>query len=131
MDWYDPTCYAVEILDAKYEKDEVDKVINQLNHLTLEQKDDLNKKSLKEHTKLFNGILGVYPHRKFHIDLVPRAIAKYARPYLVHMIHLNTFRKELLHLVEIGILSPQDTNKWASPTFITPPKMAESTGSVV
>jgi hypothetical protein len=20
MDWYDPTCYAVEILDAKYEK---------------------------------------------------------------------------------------------------------------
>jgi hypothetical protein len=20
MDWYDPTCYAIEILDAKYEK---------------------------------------------------------------------------------------------------------------
>jgi hypothetical protein len=25
--------------------------------------------------------LGVYPHRKFHIDLVPGAIAKHARPF--------------------------------------------------
>jgi hypothetical protein len=70
MDWYDPTCYATEILDAKYEKVEVDKAINQLNHLSLEQKEDL-RKVLKEHTKLFSGKLGVYPHRKFHIDLVP------------------------------------------------------------
>jgi hypothetical protein len=43
MDWYDPTCYATEILDAKYEKVEVDEVINQLNHLTLKQKKDLKK----------------------------------------------------------------------------------------
>jgi hypothetical protein len=60
MDWYDPTCYTVEILDAKYEKVEVDEVINQLNHSTLEQKEDL-KKVLKKHTKLFDGKLGVYP----------------------------------------------------------------------
>jgi hypothetical protein len=78
MDWYNPTCYAVEILDTKYEKVEVDKVINQLNHLNTEQKEDL-RKILMEHTKLFDGILGVYPHRKFHIDLVPGAIAKHAR----------------------------------------------------
>jgi hypothetical protein len=32
---YDPTCYATEILDAKYEKVEVDEEINQLNYLTL------------------------------------------------------------------------------------------------
>jgi hypothetical protein len=54
MDWYDPTCYAPEILDAKYKKVEVDEVINQLNHLNLEQKEDL-RKVLKEHTKLFSG----------------------------------------------------------------------------
>jgi hypothetical protein len=28
MDWYDPTCYATEILDAKYEKVQFDEVIN-------------------------------------------------------------------------------------------------------
>jgi hypothetical protein len=54
IDWYDPTCYAVEILDAKYEKVEIDEVINQLNHLNTEQKDNL-RKVLMEHTKLFDG----------------------------------------------------------------------------
>ena len=33
MDWYDLTCYAVEILDAKYEKVEVDEVTDKLSHL--------------------------------------------------------------------------------------------------
>ncbi len=75
-----------------------------------------------EHTKLFDGTLGVYPHRKFHIDLVPGAIAKHARPYPVPVIHLSAFKKELLHLVKIGILSLQGASEWAPPTFITPQK---------
>ena len=33
MDWYDPTCYVSEILNAKYEKVLVDDVIDQLDHL--------------------------------------------------------------------------------------------------
>ena len=41
MDWYDPTCYAVEILDAKYEKVKVNEENNQLNHLNPQQKEDL------------------------------------------------------------------------------------------
>jgi hypothetical protein len=53
MDWYDPTCYATEILDAKYDKVEVDEVINQFNHLNLEQKEDLEN-VLIEHIKLFD-----------------------------------------------------------------------------
>jgi hypothetical protein len=121
MDWYDPTCYAVEILDAKYEKIDVDEVITHLTHLNSQQKEDL-KQVLQEHTKLFDGTLGVYPHRKFHIDLIPEAVAKHARPYPVPVIHLAAFKKELLHLVEIGVLSPQGASEWASPTFITPKK---------
>jgi hypothetical protein len=121
VDWYDQTCYATEILDAKYEKVEIDEVINQLNHLTLEKKEDL-RKVLKEHTKIFDGTLGVYPHKKIHIDLVPGAISKHARPYPVPVIHLNAFKKELLYLVEIGVLSLQGASEYASPMFITPPK---------
>jgi hypothetical protein len=121
MDWYNPTCYAVETLGAKHEKVEVDEVLNQLNHLNTEQKEDL-RKVLMEHNKLFDGTLGVYPHRKFHIDLVPGAISKHARPYPVPVIHLNAFKKELLHLLKIGILSPQGASEWASLTFITPQK---------
>ncbi len=68
----------------------------------------------------------------FHIDLVPGAIAKHTRPYPVPMIHLNTFKKELLHLVEMGVISLQGASEWTSPMFITPPqKMAESFGLVI
>ena len=90
MDWYNPTCYAVEILDTKYQKVEVDEVADQLNHLNTQQKEDL-KRVQQEHTKLFDGTLGVYLHRKFHIDLVPGAVSKHAPPYPVPVIHLAVF----------------------------------------
>jgi hypothetical protein len=32
------------------------------------------------------------------------------------------YKKELVHLCEIGALQPQGASKWSSPTFITPPK---------
>jgi len=43
MDWYDPTCYANEILDAKYEKVHIDDVVDQLNHLNDQQKTDIKQ----------------------------------------------------------------------------------------
>jgi hypothetical protein len=121
MDWYDPTCYAIEILDAKYEKVQVDEVVNQLEHVNVQQKAGI-KQVLSEFTKLFDGTLGVYPHRKFHIDLEPNAKPQHRRPYPVPVIHLETFKKELLHLCDIWVLQVQGASEWASPTFITPKK---------
>jgi hypothetical protein len=66
--------------------------------------------------------LGLYPHKKFHIDLIPGAKAKHAKPYPVRVMHLESFKKELLHLVDIGVLSAQGASEWESPTFITPKK---------
>jgi hypothetical protein len=42
------------------------------------------------------------------------------RSYPVPVIHLEAFKKELFHLVDIGVLSAQGASKWASPTFIIP-----------
>ena len=76
--WYDPTCYATEILDEKYEQVQIDEyAVSQLEHSNDQQKADI-KRVLSKFTKLFNGILGVYPHRKFHIDLEPGAKPKHA-----------------------------------------------------
>ena len=77
MDWYDPTFYATEILDAKYEKVPIDNVVNQLERLNAQQKADI-KQALSELTKLFGGTLGVHPHKKFHIVLEPGAKPKHA-----------------------------------------------------
>jgi hypothetical protein len=38
MDWFNPTCYASEILDTKYGQVSTDDVVNQLTHLNDKQK---------------------------------------------------------------------------------------------
>ena len=43
MDWYDPTCCAIKILDAKYESVQIDDVVNQLEHLNIQQKADVKQ----------------------------------------------------------------------------------------
>ena len=92
-DWYDPDCHATEILDAKYKKVSTDEVVEQCTHLSATQKEDL-RNVLKDFPKLFNGTLGVYPHRKFHIDIMPGAKPKHVRPYAIARIHLDA----VLHL---------------------------------
>ena len=41
MDWCDPTCYASEIMDAKYGHASTDDVAEQLTHLTADQRNDM------------------------------------------------------------------------------------------
>jgi hypothetical protein len=94
--------------------------VNPLKYLSTQQKADL-KQVLSEFTKLFDGTLEVYPHKKFHIELEPGAKPKHARSYPVSVIHLETFKKELIHLCELVVLQPQGANKWSS-TVITPKK---------
>jgi hypothetical protein len=128
MDWYNATCYSLEILDAKYGEVSTDDVVDQLTHLNKKQKQDL-KILLIDFSKLFNGTLGVYPHKKFHIDLVPGARPKHSRPYAIPCIHLAAFKKELDRLAQLGVLSPQGASKWGSPTFVTPKRTTLFVGS--
>ncbi len=103
-DWLE--CFATEILDAKYEKTDEAEVVKGLPHLNAHQKADFLQ-VLQENDKTFNRTLGVYPHKKVHIDIDPNAKTVHSRPYPVPQIHLKTFKKELGHLVEIGVLAAQ------------------------
>jgi hypothetical protein len=78
---------------------------------------------------MFDGTLGVYPHKKLHIDIDPNAKPVHSRPYPVPQIHLKTFKTELNHLVRIGVLASQQESEWALPSFITPKKDGEYAGS--
>ncbi len=129
MNQYDPTCYASEILDAKYEKVLVDDVTDQLDHLIAQQKNDL-KQVLNEHTKLFDGTLGVDPHRKFYIDLMLGAVPKHFRPSAVPVIHLEAFKKELIHLLKLRYYLLKVSVSWHPQPLSRPKQTAESVGSV-
>jgi hypothetical protein len=118
-DWLE--CFATEILDAKYEKTDVAEVVKGLTHLNAHRKADLLQ-VLQENNKMFDGTLGVFPHKKVHIDIDPNAKPVHSKPYLLPQIHLKTFKKKLNHLVEIGVLAAQQESKWVSPSFITPKK---------
>ena len=42
MDWYDPPCYSIKILDAKYSKVQINDVVNRLlGHLNVQQTADV------------------------------------------------------------------------------------------
>jgi hypothetical protein len=118
-DWLE--CFATEILDTKYDKTDVAEVVIRLTHLNAHQKADLLR-VLQENNKMFVGTLGVYPHKKVPIDIDPNAKPVHSRPYPVPQIHLKTFKKELNHLVRIGVLASQQESEWVSPSFIIPKK---------
>ena len=92
-----------------------------MDHLKYDQKED-QKVLLNKHKKLFDGTLGVYPHKTFHIEIYPEAVLVHSRAYPVPHINLDTFKTELQHLVQIGVLVPQGCSEWASPSFIIPNK---------
>jgi hypothetical protein len=50
--------------------------------------------------------------------LEPGAKPKHIRPYPVPVIHLETFKKELMHLCGIKVLQPPGASEWASPTSV-------------
>jgi len=74
-DWLE--MYATEILDARYQWTDVQEVVDGQTHLRAQQKCDLLD-VLKQHQKLFDGRLGVYLHKKVHIEPEPDAKAVHA-----------------------------------------------------
>ena len=100
---------------------EIKELMDSLHHMDKQQKQQLEQ-LFEKREKLFDGTLGLYPHKKVHIEVQPDAEPKHQRPYSVPQIHWDTFKKELQHLVKIGDLSPTGMTKWASSSFIIPKK---------
>ena len=93
---------------------------NQL-HSNHKQREDLHR-LFEQHKKLFGGKLRVYPHKKCYIGVEKGSKPKHVRPYTGPHSHMDTFKKELQYLVELGVLEPQGTSERALPTFIIPKK---------
>ena len=110
-----------KILDSKYEFVNTHQVAQTLTYLSPTEKQNLTQ-TLDKYPILFNGKLGLFTQNKVHLDLVDNARPFHSKPYAVPHLHLDTFKKELDRLVDIGVLSPTGATEWAAGTFIVPKK---------
>ena len=117
----DSDMFTSEILDAKYGKVDITEVIEQQSHLDPSQRQKL-RHILEKYNTLFDGTLGHYTKTKIHLEIDPNVTPVHSRPYPVARIHEAAFKKELEHLVDLGVLRKCGMTEWASPTFIVPKK---------
>ena len=91
------------ILGAKYEKMTAWQLVESQKHLTPTEQQSFES-ILDKYPILFDGKLGHYPHKKFHLDLVPNSQPVHAKSYSAPLTQESAFKKELNHLIEIGVL---------------------------
>ena len=112
---------VVKILDSKYAKADLEKVAAEATNLTPQERNMLLR-LLEEFEDLFDGTLGQWNTDPVSIELKPDAKPVSARWYPVPHINKETFRKELMRLVKIGVLEPVQESEYGTPVFIIPKK---------
>ena len=109
------------ILDAKYEKADLEEVSKEAVHLKESQQQQLHA-LLKEFPKLFDGSLGKWRMGAYDIELRPDATPYHARAFPIPKAYTETLKVEVDRLVEAGVLRKVNRSEWAAPTFIIPKK---------
>ena len=110
-----------KILDAKYSPADLDKLVNDVSTINeTEQKQLLLL--LRKHEQLFDGTLGQWQGKPYHINLKEGAQPYHSKPYPVPKAYEETLKKEIERLVEIGVLKKVNRSEWAFPSFIQPKK---------
>jgi transposase InsO family protein len=110
-----------QILDAKYEKADLDAVCDDCTNLTGRQRDML-KRLLEKHESLFDGTLGHWRGETYDIELKPDAKPYHARAYPIPKAYEQQLRLEVERLEQLGVLKRKNNSEWAAPVFIIPKK---------
>ncbi len=113
------TARMTQILDAKYEKADLSKVVAKSDHLTDEERSKLLVVPCRYKT-IFDGGLGLWKTTPVNLELKLDAIPYHARPYPIPRSREVTKRKEIEHLCSIGVLEKCNDSQWGAPTFIIP-----------
>ena len=90
------------ILDAKYQKEGLSKVVSYSKHLK-DNKQSMLRDVLNKCDFLFNGTLGTWKTRSVNIELHPGAKPYHYKPYPVTRAHKAVFCKEVERLCQLGV----------------------------
>jgi len=109
------------ILEAKYDKADIEKTCEEQAELDKQQREQLAA-SLCKCEALFDGQLG-----RWHGQEVKLELQEGAKPYHAHACdtprcHIQTLKAEVECLIKIGVLKKMNRSEWAAPTFIIPKK---------
>jgi hypothetical protein len=108
---------TMKILDAKYEKADLDTYFKLINHLDSKPKSSL-KSLLSEYKHLFDGLLGDWKTDPVDLRLKSGEMPFQLSPFPVPKIHEETLKKEINRLCDLGILKPQVVLEYQSSSFI-------------
>jgi hypothetical protein len=111
----------VKILDSNYEAANLHDVAANAHSLNAQQKNQLLS-LLEDFEDIFDGTLGHWQTKPVEIELKPGAKPYSGRYYPVPKINKETFKRELLRLVNIGVLDRVEQSEYGTPVFIIPKK---------
>ncbi len=112
----------IHILDARYEKADLRAVVaDNCAHLSSPEHTKLLE-LLQEFEELFDGTLGDWDCKPVSLQLKEGAQPYHGRPFPIPKKHVETTKREVQRLCDLGVLKWQDHSEWASPTFIIPKK---------
>ena len=100
----------------------VDDVVDEQTHLSEAQRDQL-RELMNKYSKLFDGSLGRYPKRKFHLELKEGATPYHCKsPYPVPSYNMPVLKQELDRQCQLGILEKCQESEWGMPLLVIPKK---------
>ena len=118
----DATKRAVRILDAKYNKADLQSIVkNNCKHLSADQQNKLLQLLIK-YESLFDGTLGDWKTKPVSFQLKEGSKPYHGRAFPVPKIHKEVLIREIERLCKLGVLERQQESEWASPSFIVPKK---------
>ncbi|DBA01732.1 TPA: LOW QUALITY PROTEIN: hypothetical protein N0F65_010142 [Lagenidium giganteum] len=104
------------------EPSQVDPVdMGNTTRLSSEEKHSVMK-LLEELPHVCSGALGTITGEPYKLPLVDGAQPLSLRPYPIPRIYYDATRREVQRLVQLGVLVPDTTSRWASPSFVLPKK---------
>ena len=110
------------ILEARYEKADLNKLVNDCDHLTNNQKEKLYK-LLRKYEYLFDGTLGDWRAKPVDFQLKEGATPYHAKAFPVPKSLEEATKKEIERLCKLNVLEKIGAeSEWAAPTFIKPKK---------
>jgi hypothetical protein len=105
-------------LDAKYEKADLNAVVNETcNHLSVPDQEKLLK-LLTKFEDLFDVTLGDWDTEPVSLKVKEGTKQYHGMPFPSPKSHKETLKKEVERLCELGVLKRQPESEWASPSVI-------------